>query len=142
LLAFEDALSGSCRAPSSGAGTNGLVLVVDDDDDVRSVLVDVLSTEGYEVIAARNGREALRVAASARPALIILDLMMPVMSGWEFLVHQRADPRLAEIPVLAMSASHAITLEVGRFMAKPMELNALFAAVRELVPARHSRVGS
>jgi CheY-like chemotaxis protein len=141
LLAHDDALIGAHRAPS-GSALQGPLLVVDDDDDVRSVLVDVLSAEGYEVVAARDGSEALRLAASSHPALIILDLMMPVMSGWEFLTHRRADPELAEIPVLAMSASHAITLHVDGFLSKPMELSALFAAVRELVSPERTRLAS
>jgi CheY-like chemotaxis protein len=83
------------------------VLVVEDDQDVRTSLVQVLEGEGYVVSAAENGREALDMlrAPAQLPELILLDLMMPVMNGRHFLEEQSRDPRLAPIPVLVMTAS-------------------------------------
>lgn len=88
-----------------------LVLVVEDDDDVRESLRDVIVDHGYKVVPAANGAEALALLrSSTRPCLILLDLVMPVMDGWQFLDHVRADAAIADIPVVVASAhagSHA-----------------------------------
>jgi CheY-like chemotaxis protein len=81
------------------------VLVVDDDPGIRRMVSLVLAGEGYDVRTAEDGRQALDLLASWHPAVILLDLMMPVMDGWTFLVAQQADPVLAPIPVIVMSAS-------------------------------------
>lgn len=82
-----------------------LVLVVDDHKDLRGILVEILEDERYEVVSASNGQEALdALRRGLRPALILLDLRMPVMDGWEFLRLRRDEPDLARIPVLALSA--------------------------------------
>jgi CheY-like chemotaxis protein len=82
------------------------VLVIDDDDDVREGLQSFLEAEGHATEGASNGREALSLLRDQPkpPSLILLDLMMPVMSGWEVLVELDVDPRLREIPVAIMSA--------------------------------------
>jgi CheY-like chemotaxis protein len=82
------------------------VLVVDDDDDVREGVQSFLESEGHATHGAANGREALSLLRCQpdRPRLILLDLMMPVMSGWEVLVELDVDPGLREIPVAIMSA--------------------------------------
>jgi CheY-like chemotaxis protein len=82
------------------------VLVVDDDDDVREGVQSFLESEGHTTEGAANGREALSFLRKQAnpPCLILLDLMMPVMSGWEVLVELDVDPRLHEIPVAIMSA--------------------------------------
>jgi two-component system, chemotaxis family, chemotaxis protein CheY len=82
------------------------VLVVDDDDDVREGLQSFLEAEGHSTHCAANGREALSLlrAEPEPPRLILLDLMMPVMSGWEVLVELDVDPLWREIPVAIMSA--------------------------------------
>jgi CheY-like chemotaxis protein len=83
------------------------IVVVDDDPGIREGLTDLLGDEGYEVVTAEDGREALhklRQEASRRPCLILLDLMMPVMSGAQFYREQQADPALASIPVCLISA--------------------------------------
>jgi CheY-like chemotaxis protein len=82
------------------------ILVVDDDPAVRDALCDVLMDEGYRVARAGNGLEALRLLADGlRPALVVLDLTMPVMDGYEFLERRAADPALARLPVIVVSAS-------------------------------------
>ena len=78
------------------------VLVVDDDADIRDILGRALSLEGYDVGFAENGRDALDALGSQpRPCVVLLDLMMPVMNGIEFLDNVRADAALAETPVIA-----------------------------------------
>jgi CheY-like chemotaxis protein len=83
-----------------------MLLVVDDDPAIRETLADLLQDEGYVVMTAINGKEALTRlrAGSARPCVILLDLMMPVMSGAEFYAEMRSDPALADIPVVVISA--------------------------------------
>lgn len=82
------------------------VLVIDDDDDVREGVQSFLESEGHATEGASNGREALSLLRNQTepPRLILLDLMMPVMSGWEVLVELDTDPQLREIPVAIMSA--------------------------------------
>src|SRR6185436_16404183 len=87
---------------------SAFVLVVDDDADIRETIAGVLEDEGYGVAGAKNGQEALtwlRAPGSPRPQLILLELMMPVMSGPEFRAAQEADPSLHAIPVVIVSAS-------------------------------------
>lgn len=82
----------------------GRILVVDDESEIREMLVETLTREGYQVTCAAHGAEALEhLRRSARPGLILLDLMMPVMDGWEFLKQKKLDPLLASIPVVVMS---------------------------------------
>jgi CheY-like chemotaxis protein len=113
------------------------VLVVEDDDELRIALKESLVAEGYEVETASNGAEALAVLRkdeTKRPAVILLDLMMPVMNGWQFITAQKDDPKLALIPVVVLSAvgSHVQSvapLDVAAFMRKPFELDALLDTI-------------
>ena len=105
------------------------ILVVEDDDDIRETLQDVLEAEGYATLAASNGAEALHVLLSGRvPCLILLDLMMPIMSGPELLTRMRQDPRLSSIPVIIVSAwaqEAEKTSGAQGFLKKPVDLEAL-----------------
>lgn len=112
------------------------VVVVDDDIDIRASLCDILEFQGYKVAAASNGQEALELLRDGtRPCLILLDLMMPVLNGWEFRAEQAQDTRLADIPVVVISgagrAAEAATLGAAGFLRKPLELPDLLAAVEE-----------
>src|SRR5437879_1941083 len=82
------------------------VLVVEDDDSLRDALVDALHDEGYVVVTAVNGKEALEFLGQSpsKPCLVLLDLMMPVMNGWTFLTAVRSDPRFADLRVCIVSA--------------------------------------
>jgi two-component system chemotaxis response regulator CheY len=113
------------------------ILVVDDDVAIREALEAVLEDEGYVVQSAANGREALALlrAGEGPPAVILLDLMMPVMNGWEFRAAQQDDPILAQIPVVVISADRdvaakAAALQVPRYLAKPVNLDVLLDMVR------------
>ena len=112
--------------PSSEAvvGHNRRVLVVEDDPGIRSGLCDLLADIGYTTLCCEDGQQAFQILATASPApeVIILDLMLPVMDGWEFRLRQRADPRLAKIAVLAISAdgsAKAAAIDADAFLQKP-----------------------
>lgn len=113
------------------------ILVVDDDDDVRDTVVEALQDEGFSAAGAAGGRAALELLrrAQPKPDVILLDLMMPGMSGIEFRAEQLRDPSLASIPVILLSASAnietvAVELETRSFLKKPVRLEALLVAVR------------
>jgi DNA-binding response OmpR family regulator len=113
------------------------VLVVDDDPDILDALSEILEVEGYEVQRARNGREALQRIEQDMPDLVLLDLMMPVMDGWEF---ARSLAPGARPPIIVLSADRNVSSkakEIGAlgWLAKPFELSELLAAVRSAVPA-------
>jgi CheY-like chemotaxis protein len=114
----------------------GRVLVVEDDVDIRDLVADILRLEGYSVEAVENGREALeRLRSGPPPRVILLDLMMPVMNGWEFRTAQAQDPELAAIPVVILTgggnaAAAADGLGVDTFLRKPVDLDQLLEIVR------------
>jgi len=118
------------------------VLVVDDDPDILEALSEILEAEGFEIRRARNGKEALERLEPDAPQLILLDLMMPVMDGWEFAQRMRQrPPEIARIPIIVLSAdrnvgSKAADLGAVGHLAKPFELNDLLELVRRsLEPA-------
>jgi CheY-like chemotaxis protein len=107
------------------------ILVIDDDSDIREVVGEALQFAGYEVSTARDGREGLHGARSFRPDLILLDLMMPGMSGWEFRAAQLRDPVLARIPVVVVTAlGRDPDIKVSAVLSKPFRLDDLLAQVR------------
>ena len=118
-----------------------IVLVIDDEADIRSLLTDFLSAEGYAVVSALDGREGLaRLAAGLRPAVILFDLKMPVMNGWQFRAAQLADPALAAIPAIVTSgqqdaAQIAQDFPTVRHIRKPFRLAEVGEAVRALLAA-------
>ena len=112
------------------------ILVVDDDLAIRELLTDLLEGEGYAVIAAANGVEALDRAAIERPAAILMDLMMPVMSGAEATARLKANPSTGSIPVIAMSAGRnlaaiATTISADGFVAKPFDIDFFLDTIAE-----------
>ncbi|HXJ22565.1 MAG TPA: response regulator [Polyangia bacterium] len=113
------------------------LLVVEDDDMIREALTDLLRDEGAVVTPAQNGREALQQLRGAHAIdLILLDLMMPVMDGWEFRVEQRADPQLAPIPLIAMSAdmsAKARAIAADAYLRKPLDFSELVGRIRSVV---------
>ncbi|MFT3772792.1 MAG: response regulator [Minicystis sp.] len=120
------------------------VLVVDDDPDIRETLREVIEAEGFSVETAANGRAALEaLIMGLRPSLIVLDLMMPSMSGWDVLSAIRGDRALADIPVAVVSASGSRTPPPGatHFLRKPIDIDALLDLVRDPRPRSVRRRG-
>src|SRR3954463_8703954 len=106
-----------------------IVLIVEDDEDIRTTTADILLDEGYSVRLAANGKEALGwLRAGLRPCVILLDLMMPVMSGYEFLKTLRAEAELSRIPVVVVSAMRDAP-EGEEVCPKPTNLDQLFGHV-------------
>jgi CheY-like chemotaxis protein len=134
------------------------ILVVDDDDDIREAVEEVLQAEGYCTTGAANGREAREALedGALRPELILLDLMMPVMDGWDFLFWLDEDARLRDTPVAIMSAHPSIqrALDIARarrgapmvrlhggnrlLLPKPLSILRLLSVVREACAAATS----
>jgi CheY-like chemotaxis protein len=122
------------------------VLIVEDDDALREALSDVLSGEGFSVAAAADGLEALdllRLSEGPNPSVILLDLMMPRMNGWQFRAAQQTDERISGIPVVVLSAvphlaqeAESLGLSQGSWIRKPVPLANLLAIL-----ARHCESG-
>jgi CheY-like chemotaxis protein len=110
------------------------VLIVEDDEDLREMMAQLLTLEGFHTATVANGREALEyLHESVKPEVILLDLMMPVMDGWEFRRQQQADPALAPVPVIVLSAldhGRASDLEADAFLKKPLDFDRLLSLVR------------
>ena len=112
------------------------ILLVDDDHDVAEALSTVLADEGYDVATASNGREALVYLKShTAPRLILLDVMMPVMDGYEFRIEQQRDPAIADIPVVVLTAGsmgeRVAEMGVTAHMRKPVDLDRLLSEVAQ-----------
>lgn len=129
------------RPPPEAAGP--IVLVVDDEPEIRSLAERALSAHGYRVHGAPNGHEAIRCLKESPPDVILLDLNMPVMDGWAFRAEQKrlADERLSEIPVLLLTAEDDVTHHAARLQAvgvlrKPFDLRELLQAIRNAISPR------
>lgn len=114
------------------------VLVVDDDPDIRSTIQQILLVEGYTVMEAGNGAEALAALDGPRPAVILLDLMMPVMDGWEFRRRLLEHPA-SQTPVIIVSADRDISRKAASiaaqgYIAKPFDLDVLLHEVGRFAP--------
>ena len=124
-----------------------VVLVVDDDPDILEALAEILEAEGFDVRRARNGKEALDKLEPEPPHLILLDLMMPVMDGWEFSQRMKTRPTASAVPVIVLSADRTVSTkarEIGAVghLAKPFELNDLLEMVRTSLSASGSAAKS
>jgi CheY-like chemotaxis protein len=115
------------------------ILVIEDDVDIREALIGILRDEGYLADGVGNGLEGLdhlRAPRRAPPAVILLDLMMPVMNGWQFRAEQQQDPALAQIPVIVISADASVkqkseALSAAGYLKKPIELESLLRLIAE-----------
>jgi CheY-like chemotaxis protein len=127
--------NGAAEGDRKAVDTSKFVLIVDDDPNLLEVTSFVIESEGMAVETARNGEEALALLrAGKRPGVVLLDLMMPVMNGWEFLDEVAKDPLLQVIPVVVLTAAERAqvpgTVEILR---KPMDLRALLRTVERYV---------
>jgi two-component system chemotaxis response regulator CheY len=115
-----------------------MILVVDDDRDIRNALQEAFEMAGYETVTALNGQAALQllIDEGLRPDMILLDLMMPEMNGIQFLEIFRETPELAKIPVLVATAFSESDLPVGSvaaFIRKPLHLRTILSYARQYV---------
>ncbi len=113
------------------------ILVVDDDQDIREALQEILEDDGYEVRLASDGRQVLDlVGRGLRPDLVLLDLMMPAMDGWELLGHRAQHDVLAHVPFVVLSAvrpERLEGLEGASVLSKPVDLEALLSLITTLL---------
>lgn len=116
------------------------ILVVEDDRNLREILVDALELEGFAVVSVEHGEAALRhLAAGARPCVILLDLMMPVMDGWTFRQALLEDEALAQLPVVIMTAAgrnRVGALQAAATLHKPLDVDSVLAVVQNYCPGR------
>jgi DNA-binding response OmpR family regulator len=110
------------------------VLIVEDDADLRDMMAQLLSIEGFSATTVANGQQALEYLRDhGTPKLILLDLMMPVMDGWEFRREQRRNPAISAVPVVVLSAldkARAVDLSADAFLKKPLDFDHLLELVR------------
>jgi two-component system chemotaxis response regulator CheY len=113
------------------------VLIVDDDADALDALSDVLEAEGFETICAEDGQKAWElIHQTPKPSLVVLDLLMPKMDGWTFRMHQRRDPRLADIPVVVVSSQKVVDDGLEAVFTKPLDLPNFLKTVKRVAEAK------
>ena len=121
---------------------SGTVLVAEDDEDQREIICRMLELEGYRVVLASDGIEALELASKVRPTAIALDIILPDTDGWEVLAHLKSDPATTDIPVLIISVvdqkEFARNMGADEYLVKPLNPASLRQAVRRLVEGRGS----
>jgi PAS domain S-box-containing protein len=122
------------ESPSSPIDRSGVILVVDDDPNAHELLRRVLEADGFDVVTANSGEEALRLASELQPLVITLDVVMPEMDGWAVLTALKTDPKLADIPVIMMSVvddrNFGLALGASAFLTKPLSRSSLLEAMR------------
>ncbi len=121
------------------------VLIVDDELDIRQAVAEVLAEEGYQVIVAGDGAEALAYLREFHPHLVLLDLMMPGMNGWQFRAAQKhdPDPECSNVPVVVLSALERDNqIDADAYMQKPFGVDDLLSTVHRLTPRCGVGVGA
>jgi DNA-binding response OmpR family regulator len=122
-----------------GNGKRGHILVADDEADFRMVCRLVLTRAGFKVSEAADGREALSMARESRPDVVLLDLMMPVMDGWDCLIKMKEDPHLQSVPVIVITAKAEREDRIralqyaADYIIKPVDTDALVRTVRRVL---------
>ncbi len=112
------------------------ILLIDDDPDTREQLAEILTEQGYRVVTARDGLEGFeKLRTDCAPCVILLDLMMPVMDGWQFRARQLSEPDLCKLPVIVLSATteirrYAAELKADGYLSKPFMLDRLLGSVQ------------
>jgi signal transduction histidine kinase/CheY-like chemotaxis protein len=124
-------------------GNASTILIVDDDESIRSLLHQELGDAGYHITEAANGKEALDCVRKHRPDLIILDIMMPEMNGFDVAAVLKNDPNTMDIPIIVLSVvqdkARGFRIGVDRYLTKPIDTNLLFSEVGSLLEQGHSR---
>jgi len=114
------------------------ILVVEDDVRALDALTELLEASGYKVQKAQNGQEALVAAKGRPPRMILLDLSMPVMDGWEFMRQQRLEPSIADIPVVVITALvSAVPAGAKVLVTKPVNVNRLISLVEKFCGSQY-----
>jgi signal transduction histidine kinase len=119
------------------------ILLVEDDTDLREALGDALAESGHLVISAVDGTDGLRQMRACRPDVVVLDLMMPKLDGWQFRLAQRNDPMLAATPIVVISASNSATAEAvdaDLYLKKPLDTETLLHAIDDVINANARRL--
>jgi CheY-like chemotaxis protein len=122
-------------------GTQGYLLVVEDDPDILKLLETTLRFRGYRVVTTQNGREGLEAVQRERPALIIADIMMPEMDGFGLVHRLHIDPATRDIPVIFITATYvteedqefALSIGITRFIQKPIDFEKFLGAIAEIL---------
>jgi two-component system cell cycle response regulator DivK len=119
------------------------ILVVEDEEDNRQILRDLLATSGYEMVEAKDGEQALAAVDQHRPDLILMDIQLPIMDGYEATRRIRANPANKRIPIIAvtsyaLSGNERIALAAGcdAYVPKPYSPRELLAKIREFLPTK------
>jgi two-component system, cell cycle response regulator DivK len=119
------------------------ILVVEDEEDNRQILRDLLATSGYEMVEAKDGGQALAAVDQHRPDLILMDIQLPIMDGYEATRRIRANPANKRIPIIAvtsyaLSGNESIALAAGcdAYVPKPYSPRELLAKIREFLPTK------
>ena len=132
-------IAGFSASPNRGPRMPKTVLIVEDDEDTRSIFSTALTERGYRVITASQGAEGVHLARRHLPNLILLDIRMPVMSGWGAVRYLRADPKTRNIPVCAISAYSPDDNEAERmqqfacFLMKPIDPHEVVTKIEALI---------
>ncbi|HSK14226.1 MAG TPA: response regulator, partial [Phnomibacter sp.] len=118
-------------------GDTSTILIVDDDDAIRSLLQQELGDAGYRIVEASNGKDALDMVRHHRPDLIILDIMMPGMNGFDVAAVLKNDPQTMDIPIIVLSVvqdkARGFRVGVDRYLTKPIDTNRLFSEIGTLL---------
>jgi two-component system, cell cycle response regulator DivK len=120
---------------------NRCILVVEDQEDNRRILRDLLTSSGYELVEAEDGEQALAMAKRQRPDLILMDVQIPLIDGYEVTRRLKADPALRDIPIIVVTSyalsgdeSKARAAGCNGYVSKPYSTRQLLAKIREYVP--------
>jgi two-component system, sensor histidine kinase and response regulator len=128
------------------SSTMSKILVIDDEENFRQVIIKVLSKQGFEVVAASDGTAGVELAAETLPDLIVCDLNMPVMDGYKVLAALRRDPKLADIPLVFLTGEseprqvrHGMNLGADDYLTKPVNLDDLLSAIQARLNRRRNQ---
>jgi two-component system, cell cycle response regulator DivK len=129
------------EAVANAAIVNRRILIVEDHEDNRRILRDLLSSRGYDLVEAEDGRQALAMAEDRRPALILMDVQIPLLDGYEVTRRLKANPELSAIPVIIVTSyalsgdeSKARAAGCSAYVSKPYSVRNLLAKIQEYVP--------